>query len=69
MDKVFKEKLSEAQFENMMFSDNKLLSYTQKNLDGLLNDDPKVKKQLTEILLTNIDFVGSEILNRGFLKT
>jgi len=53
MDKVFKEKLGEVQFEKMMFNDNELLSFTQKNLDGLLTDDPKVKEQLTEMLLTS----------------
>jgi hypothetical protein len=53
MDKLFKEKLNEIQFEKMMFSDNKLLSFTQRNLDALLLEDTKVKDELTEMLLTN----------------
>ncbi len=52
MNSIFDKDLTPAKFEKMMFSDSELLDFTAQNLDKILDEDPKTKDLLTQMLLT-----------------
>lgn len=54
LNNLFEKVLSEKSFESDVFKDGEVLNFAQRNLDKLLSSDPKIKAELTELLITKL---------------